>query len=163
MAAHGWFINLVPIHFELARARTFGEALPAAEQAFARARAIADVPMIKLMQQLGSRLSLDGIEQSVLPMTSFIDLRRVRGSEDWQRARAQVLGGPREESDVMIWINRVPEKTWLLISRPDTPVAAENVGRYADRVRSVVQRVVNDGDRDVQREHVTPAHSSFQE
>ncbi|MBK0866951.1 hypothetical protein INP57_09050 [Saccharopolyspora sp. HNM0986] len=159
-AAHGWFINLVPIHFELTGSRTFGEVLLQAEQAFARARGIADVPMIKLMQHLGSRLSLDGIEQTVLPMTSFMDGRRIRGHEDWQRADAQVLGGPREETDVMLWVNRAREWTCLLVSHPDTQVAAENVGRYSERVRSVLHRVVEHGDHELRREHARPEPAS---
>lgn len=156
-AAQGWFINLVPVHFDLTGRETFGEVLTAAEQAFERARRIADVPVVKLMQLLGSKLQLQQDERTVLPIMSFIDLRRIRGSEDWEAANAQVLSGPGEGFDVPMWINRLRGLTYLRASYPDTPVAAENVARYLERVREVLHRIVDDGDHAIRRAPSTAA------
>ncbi|MCA1229819.1 condensation domain-containing protein [Saccharopolyspora sp. 6M] len=147
-AAQGWFVNLVPLHFSLAGLRTFGEVLAAADEAFVRARAIAGVPVVKLVEMLGSRLRLQEDARTVLPIVSFIDLRRVRGSELWEAAGAQVLSGPGEGFDVPMWINRLRGLTYLKASYPDTPVAAENVARYLDRVQAVLHRVLAEGDHE---------------
>ncbi|MFR9728815.1 condensation domain-containing protein [Saccharopolyspora sp. MS10] len=144
--AQGWFINLVPLHFELAGLGTFGEVLGAAEAAFARARTVAHVPAATLIEQLGPSLRLQQDARTVLPIVSFIDLRRIRGSELWEQAGAQVLSGPGEGFDVPMWINRLRGLTYLKASYPDTPVAAVNVARYLDRTRDVLHRVLAEGD-----------------
>ncbi|MBB5068673.1 condensation domain-containing protein [Saccharopolyspora gloriosae] len=147
-AAQGWFINLVPLHFSLTGLGTFGEVLTAAEEAFTRARAIADVPVVKLVELLGSQLRLQEDARTVLPIVSFIDLRRIRGGELWEQADAQVLSGPGEGFDVPMWVNRLRGLTYLKASYPDTAVAADNVARYLDRTMAVLHRVIADGDHE---------------
>lgn len=143
-ATQGWFINLVPVRFRVAA--DFGTTLQNAEAAFVRARSAADVPVLRLIELLGEGLSLQSDPRSVLPMVSFIDARRIRGSEDWEEAGCQVLSGPGAGFDVPMWINRLRELTYLKASCPETPEGLENVGRYLDHVVDVLDRVVDDGD-----------------
>ena len=154
-AAQGWFINLVPVRFPVGA--DFGATARAAEQAFARARAAADVPVPRLVELLGDGLNLQSDPRSVLPMVSFIDARRIRGSDRWEQARCQVLSGPGAGFDVPMWVNRLRELTYLKASCPETPEALENVGRYLDHVVGVLGRVVDDGDHLVAWPAAVPA------
>jgi hypothetical protein len=146
-AAQGWFINLVPVRFPVGT--DFSTAVHSAEEAFARARRAADVPVPRLFELLSGGADLQGDPRSVLPIVSFIDARRIRGSQHWAQAGCQVLSGLGAGFDVPMWINRLREVTYLEASCPETPEALENVQRYLEHVAGVLDRVVDEGEHHV--------------
>ncbi|SFQ35986.1 Condensation domain-containing protein [Amycolatopsis arida] len=142
----GWFINLVPVRFPVAGAAGFGDVLRPAQEAFAAARGLAGVSVHRVAEVVTEALNVQADPRAVLPMVSYIDTRPTPGAEDWERSDCQVLGGPGDSHDVPIWVNRLPRRTYLKASHPDTPQARANVPRYLEHVREILRTVARTGD-----------------
>ncbi|SFB36811.1 Condensation domain-containing protein [Amycolatopsis marina] len=151
-ATQGWFINLVPVQFTVAGAKDLGAILGGAQAAFERARSLAGVSIHRVTEVVTEGLNLRTDARVVLPMVSYIDTRKVPGSQDWEAADCRVLGGPGDSHDVPIWVNRLWQRTYLKASHPDTPQARANVPRYLDRVRQILRTVAETGDYPVGQE-----------
>ncbi|KAB2350373.1 condensation domain-containing protein [Actinomadura rudentiformis] len=146
LVAQGWFTNLVPVQFPVAGHRRFGDLLPKAQLAILRAAKLNDIPFHWIAQILAEKMNLLSDPRSVVPMTSYIDLRRAPASKDFEAARFQVIAGHSEFDEVFIWINRDWHRTTFTAVHPDTTVARQNVHRYAELVRSVLREVAHNGD-----------------
>ncbi|GAA2636005.1 condensation domain-containing protein [Actinomadura fulvescens] len=146
LVAQGWFTNLVPVQFPVAGASTFADLLPRAQLALLRAAKLNNVPFHWIAPILAEKLNLLGDPRSVVPMTSYIDVRRAPASKDFEAARFQVVAGHSEFDEVFIWINRDWHRTTFTAVHPDTSVARQNVHRYAELVRGVLREVADKGD-----------------
>ncbi|MER6675017.1 condensation domain-containing protein [Streptomyces sp. NPDC000983] len=142
-ATQGWFINLVPVAFPLVDAD--GTALPlprllaAAGGSYARAADLTLVSPLRVAELTGFSLHSDAAR--VLPVVSYIDARHIPGSREWQDAECNALVGPSPASEVLLWINRVWDRTYLLASYPDTPRARTEVPRFFACFQRAVRRI----------------------
>lgn len=159
-ATQGWFINLVPVQFTVANAKDLGTVLSGAQAAFERARGLAGVSLHRVTEVVTEGLDLHTDSRVVLPMVSYIDTRRVPGSQDWEAADCRVLGGPGDSHDVPIWVNRLWRRTYLKASHPDTPEARANVPRYLERVRQILRTVAATGDYPVSGREISTGTAS---
>ncbi|MEU9734335.1 condensation domain-containing protein [Streptomyces sp. NPDC048002] len=144
-SAQGWFINLVPLAFPLADAH--GTALPlpqllaGAGKSYAEAGDLTLVSPLRVAELTGFSLHSDAAQ--VLPVVSYIDARRIPGSREWRDAHCEALVGPSPASEVLLWINRVWDRTYLLASYPDTPRARTEVPRFFHRFQQVVRGIAD--------------------
>ncbi|MBC2903681.1 condensation domain-containing protein [Streptomyces cupreus] len=144
----GWFINLVPVEFPLAGPR-FGDVVGRAQKAFEGARNLAGVSPLRVAE-LFPGLSVQPDSAAVLPMVSYMDLRHAPGSRDWAAANCNALVGPAGGADVLIWVNRLWDRTYLKGSYPDTAVAQVNVPRFLHRLRHVLNEIARTGDHRIE-------------
>lgn len=146
LAAQGWFINLVPVAFPLTedgRPLSPTELMVAAGAGFRGACKLAAVSPLRVAELAGFPLQSD--DSAVLPIVSYIDGRHARGSRDWEAANCNGLYDSSPSSEVMMWVNRRWDNTYMRVTYPDTPEARVNVPRLFDRFRSVVRRIAGGG------------------
>ncbi|MGP2442726.1 condensation domain-containing protein [Streptomyces sp. JW3] len=142
----GWFINLVPVTFPVARD---GKALPlpallaGVGASFTDACELTLISPLRVAQLTGFPLQSDAAR--VLPVFSYIDARYITGSREWQAARCNALVGPSPSTEVLMWINRVWDRTYLLVSYPDTHEARANVPLLYSRFQQVVRSIAASG------------------
>lgn len=141
-AAHGWFVNVVPLMFPLPRDEDFGAIVRRAQQAVTEAGALAGVPMRRAAQlRTGPVEHVD--PAATPPIVSLLDIRSLPGSRDWVAARAAVLVGVGHTRDLSIWINRRWEQTSLCSRYPDTPTARTEVPRFVNHVVRILREVTD--------------------
>jgi hypothetical protein len=145
----GWFVNLEPIAFPLAGARSFGDLLPAAQRALDTARELNDVAALDVLRLLDDRRRPGLGAELELPMVSFLDTRTVPGADELDAGRVGSLVGPNRTNDVWMWLHRERHRTWMLAKYPDTPVARRTVPLYLEHVRDVMRAVARTGDREI--------------
>ncbi|WP_254879052.1 condensation domain-containing protein [Streptomyces sp. NA04227] len=144
----GWFINLVPVAFDVTEdgePLTLGRILAGAKASYAEARKLAMVSPLRVAELIPG-VSLGGDASTVLPMLSYIDLRHAPGSRDWEAADCNALVGPGPSSEVPVWINRLWDRTYLKTRYPDTPEARHNVPRYFEHLKHVLGEIAATGD-----------------
>ncbi|MBB5933952.1 condensation domain-containing protein [Streptomyces zagrosensis] len=143
----GWFINLVPVQFPVAadgRGLGFAEALAGAQRSFDAARTLATVSPLRVAELIpGASLQSDAA--TVLPMTSYLDLRHAPGSRDWVEANCNALVGPGRSSEVPMWVNRLWDRTYLKTRYPDTPAARTHVPQFLEHLREVLREIARTG------------------
>ncbi|WP_237534419.1 condensation domain-containing protein [Streptomyces sp. SID3343] len=150
LAAQGWFINLVPVAFPLtedgadSRPLSLVELLGAAGAGFRSACKLASVSPLRVAELAGFPLQSD--DSAVLPIVSYIDGRHARGSRDWEGANCNGLYDSSPSSEVMMWVNRRWDSTYMRVTYPDTPEARVNVPRLFDRFQYVVRRIAQGDD-----------------
>ncbi|NED78200.1 hypothetical protein G3I51_38960 [Streptomyces sp. SID9944] len=150
LTAQGWFINLVPVAFPLTEEESDGrplalpELLAAAGAGFRGACKLARVSPLRVAELAG--LSLQSDDSAVLPIVSYIDGRHAQGSRDWEAANCHGLYDSSPSSEVMMWVNRRWDRTYMKVTYPDTPEARVNVPRFCDRLKQVVRQIARDGD-----------------
>ncbi|MEV4342766.1 condensation domain-containing protein [Streptomyces sp. NPDC049590] len=151
LTAQGWFINLVPVAFPLTGEED-GRPLPlpgllaAAGAGFRGACKLARVSPLRVAELAGLPLQSD--DSAVLPIVSYIDGRHAQGSRDWAAANCNGLYDSSPSSEVMMWVNRCWDRTYLKVTCPDTPEARVNVPRFLDRLQQVVRWIARGGDAD---------------
>ncbi|AVH94217.1 MULTISPECIES: condensation domain-containing protein [Streptomyces] len=141
-AAQGWFINLVPVSFPLVREGrdlTRAEVLDVAGTAFRSACKLARVSPLRVAELAGIPLQDD--DSSVLPIVSYIDGRLVPGSRDWDSADCNGLYDSSPTNEVLMWVNRRWDRTYVKVTHPDTPEAGTNVPYFYERFRQLVREI----------------------
>ncbi|RCV51960.1 condensation domain-containing protein [Marinitenerispora sediminis] len=156
-ATQGWFITLAPVHFPVAGHGGFRDLVGTAQTAFSASRELVGAPVVRILELLGATEGLQAGPRAVPPMVSYIDTRRLAGSQEREKASFQALAGPGSGADVPIWVNRMWQQTYLKTTYPDTPVARGSVPRYLERVRRIVTAVVRTGDHRIGGDTAAPA------
>ncbi|MGW6249301.1 condensation domain-containing protein [Streptomyces roseolus] len=144
--AQGWFITLVPVTFPLVeegRRLTRAELLDVAGAAFRSACKLARVSPLRVAELAG--IPLQGDDSSVLPIVSYIDGRPVPGSRDWDAAECNGLADSSPSDEVLMWVNRRWDRTYVKVTYPDTPEAAANVPYFFGRFREVLREIAEAG------------------
>jgi hypothetical protein len=148
MLSQGWFINLVPVEFPIADL-PLGELLAGAQEGFAQARELAPVSPMRVAELIPG-VSLQQGAGTVLPMVSYVDLRRAPGSKDWADANCHGLAGPGTSTDVPIWINRLWDRTYVKVTYPDTPAARTHVPQFLEHLKNVLLGIAQTGEHTFQ-------------
>jgi len=150
--SQGWFINLVPVSFTLSGVTSFTDALPLAHAARAAVKGLADVSIHSVIAEVSKLTGSDIGGTSVPPMVSYIDMRLIPGAEHHDELEARALGGPGTTGDLSMWINRKEDRTYVMVSFPDTEHAHTSVDRYLRHLRNVLRTVADAGDYRVVRQ-----------
>jgi hypothetical protein len=139
----GWFASFIPVTVPAA-ATSFGDAVRAAQASFDSGKDLADVPFHRVLELAPSALGLRKPERAV-PMLSYIDVRSIAVSAQWDELNAGISGDSRLSDQVCMWVNRFEKETTLTVSFPQNPVARESVARYIQALKSVYLRVAENG------------------
>ena len=73
-------------------------------------------------------------------MLSYIDIRKLPFSDYWDGLRIGIWGDNRLSEAVCMWVNRMHDKTQLVVAYPGTSVARESVMRYVEAMRAEFAR-----------------------
>ncbi|MBB6173825.1 hypothetical protein HNR23_003885 [Nocardiopsis mwathae] len=143
--AQGWFVNVVPITFQVAGLKSFTEVIAEAQRAFETARSMIGVPMPRVTE-LYPELTAQSVPGAAPPMVSYLDIRHAPASADWPGANLHVLAGPGETREVSMWLNRGWDRTFLNTKYPDTEKARKNIPIFLERLRHVFREIAQNGD-----------------
>jgi hypothetical protein len=69
-------------------------------------------------------------------MLSYIDIRKLPFGDDFDGLRAGIWGDNRLSETVCMWVNRMRNKTQLVVAYPGTDLARRSVLRYVDTMRA---------------------------
>lgn len=138
----GWFASFIPVTVPVAG--SFGAAARVAQASFDSGKELADVPFDRVLELAPPALGLREPERDV-PMLSYIDVRSIPVSSQWDELNAGIYGDSRLSDQVCMWVNRFEKKTTLTVSYPEHPVARESVSRYIRALKSVYLRVAEHG------------------
>ncbi|WP_072687961.1 condensation domain-containing protein [Rhodococcus marinonascens] len=148
--SQGWFINLIPVGFELGDATTFTGLAQRAQEAYHSGKTLGEVSAQQVVDTVLAHGGHDSVAQPTTltppPIVSYIDARRLPQTEDYASTRATMIVGGKATQIASIWINRVLEGTWIAISHPDTEEAYRSVAAYAGRLRTIMKTVAREGD-----------------
>lgn len=134
----GWFASFIPITVEVA-GLSFGDVARAAQESFDSAKPLGDVPFDRVLELAPPELGLRSPERDV-PMLSYIDVRNIPLSSEWEKLNVGIYGDSRLSDQVCVWVNRFEEKTTLTVSFPENPIARDSVDRYVRAMQSVYRR-----------------------
>jgi hypothetical protein len=76
-------------------------------------------------------------------MLSYIDIRKLPFSDYWDGQRIGIWGDNRLSEAVCMWVNRMHDRTQLVVAYPGTEVARRSVVRYVEAVRAEFTRVAD--------------------
>ncbi|AOW92202.1 acyltransferase [Rhodococcus sp. WMMA185] len=148
--SQGWFINLIPVGFELSDSTTFTDLAQRAQEAYHSGKSLGQVSVQQVIETVLAHGGRNAVAQPTTltppPIVSYIDGRRLPQTEDYVSTRATMIVGGKATQIASIWINRVLEGTWIAISHPDTEEAHRSVATYADQLRTIIKTVARDGD-----------------
>jgi mycolipenoyl-CoA---2-(long-chain-fatty acyl)-trehalose mycolipenoyltransferase / long-chain-acyl-CoA---trehalose acyltransferase len=139
----GWFASFIPVTVPVA-GMSFGAAVTAAQASFDSGKELAFVPFERVLELAPCGLGLKKPERDV-PMVSYIDVRSIPVSAQWDELNAGIYGDSRLSDQVCMWVNRFEKETTLTVSFPQNPVARESVTRYIQALKSVYLRVAEQG------------------
>jgi hypothetical protein len=133
--AVGWLASFVPLAIPIAGA-TFQEAVAAAQASFDTNTALGAVPYYHLLDMPESESGPIEVPDRPVPMLSYIDIRKLPFSDYWDGLRIGIWGDNRLSEAVCMWVNRMCDKTQLVIAYPGTEVARKSVLRYVEAMRA---------------------------
>jgi mycolipenoyl-CoA---2-(long-chain-fatty acyl)-trehalose mycolipenoyltransferase / long-chain-acyl-CoA---trehalose acyltransferase len=139
----GWFASFIPVTVPTA-GMSFGDVAKAAQASFDSGKDLAFVPFDRVLELAPSELGIKKPERDV-PMLSYIDVRSIPVSAQWDELNAAIYGDSRLSDQVCMWVNRFEKETTLTVSFPQNPVAGESVTRYIQALKSVYLRVAEQG------------------
>lgn len=142
MLASGWLVNLIPIHVKVRRDDDLLGTALRVRQVFADAKVAAQVPVVRVVQLLGSTLGLDLQGDRRPPIVSYLDGRKIPGNETWVERDFYGLTGSGYDDDVNVWVNRTDEDLHVTCSVPDTPEAVANVARFFSHAGGLLRALV---------------------
>lgn len=132
LLAAGWFINVMPVHVDVAEGDLV-EVAGRVRQSFREARGASALPAMKVYdvveQAIGAKLSQVG-ERFML---SYMDLRHLPGAATWGDADAVLVSRGGRDSNVTAWVMREESAMHVLAILPDTPQATDGVQRLFAR------------------------------
>ena len=135
----GWYVGLGPLSVDLRAAETMSEALAATSGALREARSHSVVPYRRVLDLLGSTANPQFV-------ASYLDLRGVPGASTWPQRRVQTLRGTSgSDTEVYLWIARVPTGLTLSCRYPDSELAAEVMARLISSMNAILHAVCAQG------------------
>lgn len=138
--AVGWLASFVPLTIPTAGA-SFDEAASAAQASFDANTALGAVPYYHLLETPDHSLGLIEVPDRPVPMLSYIDIRKLPFGHSFDGLRAGVWGDNRLSETVCMWVNRMHERTQLVVAYPGTDLARRSVRRYVEAMRAEFTRV----------------------
>ncbi|MFF9677169.1 condensation domain-containing protein [Streptomyces eurythermus] len=137
----GWYVGGAPIEVPVGRTRGFPEALRAVRAELRANRALARMPLARVLRLLGA--DFRPVSPDLYSIVSYVDTRGLPGAGRWAEQKAYGLLRVSYGDQVCVWVNRLPEGLWLASRYPDTDVAAKNMRLYVERLRDRIASVAD--------------------
>lgn len=138
----GWLASFVPLAIPTAGA-SFAEVVGAAQRSFDANTALGPVPYYHLLDMPESSSGSLEVPDRPVPMLSYIDIRKLPFSDYWDGLRIGIWGDNRLSEAVCMWVNRMRDKTQVVVAYPGTDVARQSVLRYVEAMRAEFTRVAD--------------------
>lgn len=142
--AVGWLASFVPLAIPTAGA-SFDEVVSAAQASFDANTALGAVPYYHLLESPDGSSDPIEVPDRPVPMLSYIDIRKLPFGDYFDGLRAGVWGDNRLSETVCMWVNRMHDKTQLVVAYLGTDVARRSVSRYVETMRAEFTRVADAG------------------
>ncbi|TAM72231.1 condensation domain-containing protein [Mycobacterium sp.] len=142
--AVGWLASFVPLAIPTVGA-SFDEVVSAAQASFDANTALGAVPYYHLLELPDRSSGLIEVPDRPVPMLSYIDIRKLPFGDHFDGLRAGVWGDNRLSETVCMWVNRMHDKTQLVVAYPGTDIARRSVLRYVETMRAEFTRVSDAG------------------
>ncbi|MGL6236705.1 MAG: condensation domain-containing protein [Segniliparus sp.] len=146
---HGWFINTIPVVFDLGGVTDFADLVPRAQQAMNASKDLTSVPIQRVIDLVAEAMGTSdstGIPFQPPPMISFIDARPFPAWLTTQQTSYHKIVQPvPPTATVFNWLNRYHDVLELVAYFPDNPIAEASIQKYVDNLRSVLHDVVETG------------------
>jgi hypothetical protein len=146
---HGWFINTIPVVFDLRGADDFADLLPRAREAMSATKDLTSVPIqrvIDLVAEATGTADTTGIPFQPPPMISFIDVRLF---PTWLATKEtsyhKIIQPVPPTTTVFNWLNRYHDMLELIVYFPGNPTAEASIRKYVEHLRGVFLDVVRTG------------------
>ncbi|CAJ1510851.1 condensation domain-containing protein [[Mycobacterium] holstebronense] len=140
----GWFTGLIPITVPIGES-SFADAAKAAQDSFDSGRSLADVPYQRVRELVPSL----GKPPPNFPVVNFMDAGAAplsaliaAGLDD---LNIGVYSDGRYSYQMSLYVIRVQEETAVTAVFPDNPEAHESVARYLALLKSVFERIAEQG------------------
>ncbi|MFJ8001224.1 condensation domain-containing protein [Streptomyces sp. NPDC096310] len=135
--AVGWFTTIAPLTLDITGVRGIEDGVRGAREAFRAARALAEVSFAQVLPELGGvfRRTRDDVF-----MVSYVDYRRLPGSEHHRAANAHHISSVTTADDAQFWFSRTHEGLFLRSRFPATPAAGAVVTEFADALGETLAR-----------------------
>ncbi|QIS13159.1 condensation domain-containing protein [Nocardia arthritidis] len=149
--AQGWFINLLPIYFELDRTEQFSALIGRAGFALDWVKPLSDVPIHAALSRAAELTAAKVPPTTEWPWISYMDVRAISGAA-LENALPGVSGinglGSRSKigQTSPVWFSRELDRLHVTMMYPDTEAAHASATRYLDRVRETLRTVAAIGD-----------------
>ncbi|WP_405165105.1 condensation domain-containing protein [Nocardia sp. NBC_01499] len=149
--AQGWFINLMPIAFDLEGAHRFTELIGRAGVALDWTKPLANVPIHAALDRAAALTGAPLPVTTDWPWVSYLDMRAVSGPalEAAMPGVSEINGlGSRSKigQTSPIWFNREVERLHVTMMYPDTPVAHKSAADYLGQIRTTLRAIAATGD-----------------
>lgn len=102
------------------------------------------MPFYHLLELLDASSGELEVPDRPVPMLSYIDIRKLPFGDDFGGLRAGIWGDNRLSETVCMWVNRMRDKTQLVVAYPGTKIARMSVRRYVEAMRVEFSRVCDD-------------------
>jgi hypothetical protein len=140
----GWFTGLVPITVPIAGS-TFGDAAKTAQVAFDEGLSLAEVPYDRVLELAPALVK----PRPNFPVVNFLDAGTaplsVLLTADLDDLNIGIYSDGRYSYQLCIYVMRVAEQTAVAVMFPDNPIAQESVAVYLAALKSVFERVAENG------------------
>ncbi len=138
-ASMGWFVNGLPIAFDVPYGQGFDPVLARADAAVRTALVHRSVPADKVLAQLRHR----ALDQPA-SWLSYVDYRGFAGSAQHERVRAHILTCSRSGAGVDMWVSRTSSGLFAHVRYPATETARKSVRAYVTSFASVIAEASGD-------------------
>ena len=125
----------------------FDEVARAAQLSFDQSRALGEVPLYHVLEMEAPPLAPIVLPDRPVPMLSYIDIRRIPFSDLMDGLNVGIWGDNRSSDGVCMWVNRLHDRTQLVIAYPDNPIARDSIATYKELMRSTFARIADGGTR----------------
>ncbi|MFZ2173026.1 MAG: condensation domain-containing protein [Rhodococcus sp. (in: high G+C Gram-positive bacteria)] len=140
--ALGWLTTSAPLTVEMTPDGDFQNSLAHTHASFRTALTLKGVTMAQVREALG-----DGYRRTRTDvfMVSYIDYRRLPGSEDHELLNAHHISNVTMADDAQFWISRTHRGLALRSRFPETPTARRTVTEFLDLLCDVLQDICERG------------------
>lgn len=149
--AQGWFINLMPISFDLTDTQSFAEVVGSAGTALELVKPLSDVPIHAALLAAAEITGAPLPTTNEWPWVSYMDVRAISGAA-LENALPNVhdINGLGSRSKIgqtsPIWYSREHERLHVTAMFPDTPSANASADRYLERIRETLRSIARVGE-----------------
>jgi len=147
----GWFVNLVPVTFEVGAAASFRDLVGRARTAVSETKPLASIPLLAAMARAAETTGRELPPVRDWPWVSYMDMRMISGAilEQSLPGLGEIHGlgsSARISQPSPLWFNREHDRVHVAVMFPDTARARESVTGYLERLRTILRTVAATGD-----------------
>ncbi|WP_280265945.1 condensation domain-containing protein [Nocardia wallacei] len=147
----GWFINLLPVAFEVGRSARFTDLAARARVALNDIKPLAGIPLLAALPRAAELAGRELPPVRDWPWVSYMDMRPISG-EMLEQSLPGLHGirglgsSSRIAQPSPLWFNREADRVHVAVMFPDTARAHDSVTGYLERLRTVLREVATTGE-----------------